>query len=129
MSSERRSELVISLVALALGVSGLIVARDLPLTAYRGVLVLRLGPSFNPLGAGVVIALAVLAIGGALLGRRALVLASSGGFALVAVQVLLQFGRTPNWLGTRGSNLALALGMAAGLGAPALAERGRNPEI
>jgi hypothetical protein len=125
MSSVRRSELVISITGLALGIAGLIAAGGLSLTAPRGELVLRFGPSFNPLGAVVTIVLSAVALGGALWGRRALVLASSGGFVLVGIQVLLQFGRATNWLGSRGSNLALAVAMAAGLGLPLLTERGR----
>lgn len=122
-TAARRAELVLCIVALVMGIGGLLVARSTSFTAPRGELVLSFGPSFNPLGAVVVIFLAGVGMVGALLGRRTLVLASAGGFALVAVQVLLQFGRSTNWLGTRGSNLALAVGMAAGLGALALAGR------
>jgi hypothetical protein len=121
----RRAELTITAVALAMGVAGVIAARNLPLTAPKGELVLRFGPSFNPLGAAVVIVLSILGLAGAILGRRTLVIASTGGFALVAVQVLLQFGRSTNWLGSRGSNLSFAVGVAAGLGALVLAKRGR----
>ncbi len=121
-SGTRRAELVLSLVALAMGLAGLLAARSLSFTAPQGELVLSFGPSFNPLGAVVVILLAALGVAGALLGRRTLLLAAAGGFALVAAQVLLQFGRSTNWLGSRGSNLAFAVGMAAGLGALALAK-------
>jgi hypothetical protein len=123
MSPARRAELVIAGVALALGIAGLIVASNLPFTASRGELVLRFGPSFNPLGAVVVIVLAALAVAGALLNRQALVFTSAGGFALIGIQVLLQFGRPTNWLGSRGSNLSLSIGMAAGLAVLALRER------
>ena len=123
MTATRRAELLLSILALAMGAAGLLAARDLSFTAPKGELVLRLGPSFNPLGASVVVALAALALAGALLGRRTFVLASAGGFMVVAIQVLVQFGRVPNWLGSRGSNLSFALGMAAGLGALALAKR------
>jgi hypothetical protein len=126
MASVRRSELVISITGLVLGIAGLVAARSLSLTASRGELVLRFGPSFNPLGAMVAIVLAAAALGGALWGRRALVLAATWGFVLVGAQVLLQFGRATNWLGSRGSNLAFAVAMAAGLGVPLLTERGRR---
>ena len=125
MSSIRRAELVVSIVALVMGVAGAIVARNLSFTEPTGELVLSFGPSFNLLGALIIIVLAALALAGALLGRHGLVLASAGGFLLIAIQVLLQFGRSTNWLGTRGSNLAFALGLGAGLGALVLTERGR----
>jgi hypothetical protein len=123
MSPARRAEAVMAFVVLALGTAGLVVASNLSFTAPRGDLVLRFGPSFNPLGAVVVIALAALAVAGASSNRQALVLAASGGFALLAIQVLLQFGRATNWLGSRGSNLSLSIAMAAGLAVLALRER------
>lgn len=125
MSSIRRAELVVSIVALVLGIAGAIVARNLSFTEPTGELVLSFGPSFNLLGALIMIVLAALALAGALLGRHGLVLASAGGFLLIAIQVLLQFGRSTNWLGTRGSNLALAVGLGVGLAALVLTERRR----
>lgn len=123
MSPARRAEAVMAFVVLALGTAGLFVASGLSFTAPRGELVLRFGPSFNPLGAVVVIALAALAVAGATLNRQALVLAAAGGFALLSIQVLLQFGRATNWLGSRGSNLSLSIAMASGLAVLALRER------
>ena len=115
MSGARRGLLVLSGIALAVGVGGLLAARDLPFTAARGEILLGLGVSFNPLGALITIVLAAAAIWGALVAGRGLVLAAAGGFALAALQVLLQFGRATNWLGSRGSNLSFWLALAVGL--------------
>jgi hypothetical protein len=115
VTAARRASLVLSSVSLVLGVAGLVVARELAFTAARGEIILGLGVSFNLLGALLTIALSLLAITGVLLGNRAILLAAAGGFAVAAVQVLAQFGRDTNWLGTRGSNLSLFLGLAVGL--------------
>ena len=115
MTAARRASLVLSSVSLVLGVAGLVVARELAFTAARGEIILGRGVSFNLWGALLTIALSLLAITGVLLGNRAVVLAAAGGFAVAAVQVLAQFGRDTNWLGTRGSNLSLFLGLAVGL--------------
>ncbi|MBA3290248.1 MAG: hypothetical protein H0U17_02000, partial [Actinobacteria bacterium] len=55
-----------------------------------------------------------------------LVLVAAVGFALYALQVVVQFGRDTNWFGSRGSNLSLAIGLATGLGALALGQRSRD---
>ncbi len=123
MSPLRRAEMVISIVALAAGVAGLWVAAGLPLTSPTGELVAGFGISFNPLGALVVIVLSAESLAGAALRRPALVLIAAGGFALYGLQVLVQFGRDTNWLGSRGSNLSFAIGLAAGLGTLALLQR------
>jgi len=126
MSSVRRAEMVVSIVALAAGVAGLLVAIGLPFTSSTGEIVLGFGISFNPLGAVVMIALAALGLAGAALQRPTLVLVAAVGFALYALQVVVQFGRDTNWFGSRGSNLSLAIGLAAGLGALALEQRSRD---
>lgn len=123
MSSVRRAEMVVSIVALAAGVAGLLVAIGLPFTSSTGETVLGFGISFNPLGAVVMIVLAALGLAGATLQRPTLVLVAAVGFALYALQVVVQFGRDTNWFGSRGSNLSLAIGLAAGLGALALEQR------
>jgi peptidoglycan/LPS O-acetylase OafA/YrhL len=126
MSSVRRAEMVVSIVALAAGVAGLLVAIGLPFTSSTGEIVLGFGISFNPLGAVVMIALAALGLAGAALQRPTLVLVAAVGFALYALQVVVQFGRDTNWFGSRGSNLSLAIGLATGLGALALGQRSRD---
>jgi hypothetical protein len=71
--------------------------------------------SFNPLGALALIGLSVVALAGAVLGNRVLVVIAAAGYALTALQVLVQFGRATNWLGSRGSNLSLSLALTIGL--------------
>jgi hypothetical protein len=115
VTAARRASLVLSGVSLVLGLGGLVVARELAFTAARGEIILGLGVSFNLLGALLTVALSILAISGALLGSHAVLLAASGGYAVAAVQVVAQFGRDTNWLGTRGSNLSLFLALAVGL--------------
>ena len=119
MDALRRAQAAVAIVALIAGVVSLIVSLGLPLTAPRGGALGGTGITFN-LGAALVTVLGLIALAGALLRRRSLVLAAASGFALIAVQVLLQFGRSTNLLGTRGSSLSFALGAAAGLGALAL---------
>ncbi|HZJ51869.1 MAG TPA: hypothetical protein VFF07_13750 [Actinomycetota bacterium] len=120
MDVMRRAQAAVAIVALIAGVVSLIVSLGLPLTAPRGGALGGTGITFNLLGAALVSVLGLIALAGALLRRRPLVLAAAAGFALIAVQVLLQFGRSTNLLGTRGSSLSFALGAAAGLGALAL---------
>jgi hypothetical protein len=115
VTAARRASLVLSGVSLVLGLGGLVVARDLAFTAARGEIVLGLGVSFNLLGALLTVALSIVAISGALLGSNAGLLAAAGGYAVAAVQVVAQFGRDTNWLGTRGSNLSMFLALAVGL--------------
>jgi hypothetical protein len=115
MTGGRRAELILSGTAVVVGAGGLLVARDVSFTAARGEILLGLGVSFNPLGALVTIVLAVLALAGAVAGNRVLVLAAAGGFGLATLQVILQFGRADNWLGSRGSNLSFSLALAIGL--------------
>ncbi|MBA2365130.1 MAG: hypothetical protein H0W36_15610 [Gemmatimonadetes bacterium] len=117
MDALRRAQFAVAIVALIAGVVTLVASLGLPLTSPRGGALGGTGITFNLLGAALVSVLGIVALVGAVLRRRSLVLAAAGGFALIAVQVLLQFGRSANLLGTRGSSLSLALGAAAGLGA------------
>jgi len=117
MTGARRAQLAISALALAVGLGGLFVARDTSFTQTRGEILNGLGVSFNLLGALVTIALAALALVGATLGIRFLVLLAATGFGLATLQVSLQFGRADNWLGSRGSNLSFCLAVAVGLAA------------
>lgn len=117
MDALRRAQFAVAIVALIAGMVTLVASLGLPLTAPRGGALGGTGITFNLLGAALVSVLGLVALVGAVLRRRSLVLAAAGGFALIAVQVLLQFGRSANLLGTRGSSLSLALGAAAGLGA------------
>ncbi|MCC5950951.1 MAG: hypothetical protein JJU45_02530 [Acidimicrobiia bacterium] len=104
----------------ALALVGLWLARDLPFAGPRGAFVGTaayevIGTSYSPLGAGVAIALAGLGVAGALTRRPTLLWLAAGGHALLAVQVVAQFGQSTNWLGSRGSNLSTALIGAVGL--------------
>ena len=117
MDALRRAQFAVAIVALVAGMVTLVASLGLPLTAPRGGALGGTGITFNLLGAALFSVLGLVALVGAVLRRRSLVLAAAGGFALIAVQVLLQFGRSANLLGTRGSSLSLALGAAAGLGA------------
>ena len=117
MDALRRAQFAVAIVALIAGMVTLVASLGLPLTAPRGGALGGTGITFNLLGAALFSVLGLVALVGAVLRRRSLVLAAAGGFALIAVQVLLQFGRSANLLGTRGSSLSLALGAAAGLGA------------
>ena len=120
MPALRRAQAVVAIVALIAGLFTLVASLSLPFTAARGGALGGTGITFNLLGAALVSVFGLAALAGALLRRRILVLAAAAGFALIAVQVLLQFGRSTNLLGTRGSSLSFALGAAVGLGALAL---------
>jgi hypothetical protein len=115
MTTARRAQLIISSASLAVGLAGLILSRGLALNASSGEIVFGLGVSFNPLGAVATVGLSGLAIAGALLGNRSLVMAAAAGFGLAAIQVLVQFGSDTNWLGSRGSNLSFDAAAAVGL--------------
>jgi hypothetical protein len=117
MDAVQRAQAAVAIAALIGGVLTLIVSLGDPLTAPFGSALDGTGITFNLLGAVLVSVLALVALAGALLRRRSFVIAAAAGFALIAMQVLLQFGRNTNLLGTRGSSLSFALGAAAGLGA------------
>lgn len=120
MPALRRAQAVVAIVALIAGLFTLVASLSLPFTAARGGALGGTGITFNLLGAALVSVFGLAALAGALLRRRVLVLAAAAGFALIAVQVLVQFGRSTNLLGTRGSSLSFAMGAAVGLGALAL---------
>lgn len=69
----------------------------------------------------VTIVLGLVAIAGALLAKRVLVLLSGVGYLAAALLQLAQFGRGTNWLGGSGSTFTLFLGFGVGLLAVALA--------
>jgi hypothetical protein len=117
MTVARRAQLVLSGTAFVVGLAGLIVARDTSFTQARGEVLLGLGVSFNVLGALVTIALAAIALAGAALRNRFLVIVGAAGFGLATCQVILQFGRADNWFGSRGSNLSFCLAVTVGLAA------------
>ena len=110
----RRAAIAIGGAALLCGIAGLVAARGLAFTAPRGALVGTL-MSFNAFGALVTVVLAAVALSGAWFGRRALVAAAGGLFALAAVLQLVQAGGDPNLLGGRPSTFSFFLFCAAGL--------------
>ncbi|MGH9154765.1 MAG: Rv1678 family membrane protein [Acidimicrobiales bacterium] len=128
MSRFQRSQFVVALVALAFGLVGLVVARDLGFTARPGA---AIGPSdfelvtltLNPLGALASVALAALGAAGAWMRRRLFVTVAGAGFLVLAGLVLVQWGGSANWTGGRGSNISLWLGVGVSLLALASAER------
>jgi len=69
----------------------------------------------------VTIVLGLVAIVGARLTMRVVVLVSAVGYLAAALLQLAQFGRSTNWLGGSGSTFALFLGLGVGLLAVALA--------
>ena len=131
-----RAVTVLGAVAVAVGVCGLIAAHGVSFSAKQGAL---LGWAkgelkilwFNPLAALITIALGVVALLGIRLAQRPLVLAAAAGFALMALQVLVQWRYngglwTGGILGGTGGNLALWAMFAIGffvcfrrLGSPA----------
>lgn len=130
MSGIRRAELVLAGLGLIVGVSGLVVARNVGFTSADGAILFERGDDviwakllqFSPLGAIVTVALASVALLGAWIRQRALVLAAAAGYAICSLQVIVQFGRSDNVLGVRGGNLALFLALTVGLAALALTD-------
>ncbi len=110
----RRASMVITLSALATGLLGLIITRDLALTARRGKYVWAL-VSMNRLGALVTVALCVLALSGAAKRSRAPLALAGGGFALAAATQLFQMGASTIWFGGRANTFSFFLAAAAGL--------------
>lgn len=66
-------------------------------------------------GLATLLALAVLAIAGALLNRRGLVAVAGAGFLAAAGLQLVQLGGATNWLRGDGSTFSLFLGVGVGL--------------
>lgn len=130
MNRIRRAETILAGLGIVVGICGLVAARDLEFTAATGgVLFERTDDmiwgklfQFSPLGSIVTVVLASVAMLGARIRQRVLVLAAAGGFGICALQVIVQFGRSENVFGVRGGNLSLFLAFAVGLGALAIAD-------
>ena len=73
------------------------------------------------LGLVVLPLLGLVAVVGALTSRVPVVLLAAAGSLAAAVLQLLQFGRSPNWLGGNGSTFSLLLALGAGWLVAALA--------
>lgn len=110
----RRAQIIIAVVALAVGCAGLVLAHQVGFSSSRRAPIGSL-MSLNLGGSVVTIGLALAALGGALGGRRLVVTAAGAGFALSAFVQLAQLGRNPNLLGGNPSTFAFYLGAAVGL--------------
>lgn len=116
-----RGALLIGMVGVGVGALGLFVGRNVDFAASRGAILgwekgeLKL-LWVTPLGALLTLALGALAVVGALLHRRVLGIAAAAGFALMTVQVLVQWrGTDGGVLGGTGANLAFWGMLAAGI--------------
>lgn len=75
------------------------------------------------LGLAVIPVLGALAILGAVMGNRIVILVAGGLCLAAALLQLAQFGRDPNWLEGNGSTFALLLALGIGLSVVGLAPR------
>ena len=115
-ASARRFLAVLCGLATSAAIYGIVAARTVAFTAERGrIILLRDDDWFvgdllqlNGLGAVVYAALGAVGAVAAWRGWRRVVVATGVAFGLLAVQVLVQLGRSTNWLGAqRGGNLTL----------------------
>lgn len=119
--SAQRAQVALATAAIAVGLLGVIRAADIGFSVTESVPLIDSrwvdGPllTFNQSGALVTAALGAVGLFGALTRVRLITWTAVAGFALVALQVLLQFGRASNLLGSNGSNLAFALAASLGL--------------
>nr|MDQ3384542.1 hypothetical protein [Actinomycetota bacterium] len=102
------------------GAAGLVVARDIGFAEPRGALMgwsgFELGLlTVNPLGAILTLVSGLAALTGAVARRWAAVVGAAGALALMSAQVIVQWGGSPNWLGSRGTNLSFWLAAAVAL--------------
>ncbi len=118
---DRAFPIVVLGSTLALAVYGLVASHTVGFTADRGrVILLRnddwfIGDLVQLNGLGALLYAVVAAVGLAGVWRRsaALIVGAIGGFAVLSLQVLVQFGRDTNWLGSqRGGNLAVCVAAA-----------------
>jgi len=121
----RRIQLTLGVTGIVIGIVAFVYARDVAFRADVGAELgwpsyeLRL-MSYNRLGALVTITLAAIGLAAAIAGRPNLGWVVAGGFALLAVQVLIQWRPdASNLFGSHGSNLAFALMMSLGFGVTA----------
>lgn len=125
MRSERarRAEMVLSVIALAIGIAGLWYARDLGFSEPEGAFVFPMTDDFfwarlaqfNPLSALVTIAIAGIALSGAATRQRAVVLGAATLSLIGAVVMLIDLGRAEPLLGGRGGNVSMLLALGLGL--------------
>lgn len=130
----RWAQVALAGTAVAVGLLGVLRAGDVGFSVNRSVPLIDSrwvdGPllTLNRTGALVIAALGAVSLAGALMRRgRLLVWAAAGGFAIVALQVLAQYGRSANVLGANGSNLSFALVEGVGLLALSFLTRPMTP--
>ncbi len=115
----------VSVAAIVLGVAGFLVARNIPFTASRGALFGWANWElkviwFNRLSALLTVGLGVLALVGTLMKQKIATLVASAGFALMALQVAVQWryndgNPTGGFLGGTGGSMAFWALLAVGL--------------
>lgn len=121
----RRAGMVLSGFVLAAGAAGLWYARSLEFTEPEGAFVFPFSDDyvwarqaqFNPLGALVTMATAVVALVGVVLRKRAIILAAALASLSAAAFTVVDLSRTEPVLGGRGGNVALLLALSLGLAA------------
>jgi hypothetical protein len=107
----RRFALVIAGVVLLIGVGAFVAARHAGFASPPD-RSLRKAVDLNRLGSVVVAAIGGLALAGAAIRVRALVITAGVVALAAAVLVLVQTGHAPNWLGGRGNTFALFVACA-----------------
>jgi hypothetical protein len=127
-----RAATVLGTMAVMVGIVGVILAEGNP-TTPRGTLIgwpqiEVVLVSFNRLGAAVTTAAGGMAILAARIRSAPLLAATAVVFAVMAAQVVVQWGRGANLLGGSGQNLSLWMALAAGLGVLAWALRVTSAE-
>jgi hypothetical protein len=81
----------------------------------------------NPLGALLTLVAGLVALVGAVARRWAAVVAAAGALGLMSAQVIVQWGGSPNWLGSRGTNLSFWLAAAVALASLSWVVRAAEP--
>jgi hypothetical protein len=121
----RRTQGIVAIVCIVAGLIGFNRAGSVTFTADRGALVawpryeLYL-MTYNRLGALVVVALGLVGLAAVLTRRQMFASIAAGGFALLALQVLVQWRpEGTNWFGAAGANMSFALAAALGFAATA----------
>ncbi len=128
---------VIAIVCLGAGLVGLNRAGAVAFTADRGALIAwpryeMYFMTYNRLGALVVLALGAVGLAAAITRRQLFAWVATGGFALLVLQVLVQWRPdATNWFGASGANMSFSLAASLGFGVTAALARafdGIDPE-
>lgn len=118
-----RPVMVLSGVALAMGLIALIASSGAAFAGPEGALLpVQLG-FYSPLGAIMTLALGAIALLGGVSREPVIVVVAGLGFLAAAGLVLVQAGASTNWLGGRGSTMSFFLAVGVGLLVLALASR------